>query len=140
MKITGTSQELPWISFEPVPHDISNASDDRYNIMRSITIKAYPHLLSFCRFLPIDLFDLIKWQKLNDICHATCACKFAWRSFNLTSQNQLKNVPIHRNRVISSIYIHTQSHTIRRVSRLPLIKTDNKLDMINVSIDKHWQK
>ncbi len=43
------------------------------------------------------------------------------------------------NRVILSLYIHTRSLMIQQMSCLSLIKTNNKPNMIDVSIDRRRQ-
>ncbi len=44
------------------------------------------------------------------------------------------------NHVISSIHIHTRSQTIWRMFCLASMKTDNYLDVIDLSINRHWRK
>ncbi len=66
------------------------------------------------------LFDL---SSINSIRRVKIKIYFSYQNW--------KNYANTSNSVILSIYIHNQSHTIQRMSSLPSINTDKKLDMID---------
>ncbi len=79
---------------------------------------ACPHILKFPKI------NSIRQGKINEQVAAE-----NWKSRTTTS-----------NPVILSIYIHTHSHTIWQMACLPLMKTENKLYVIDVLINWRWQK
>ncbi len=102
-------------------------------------------VFTLTRSLSIDTFDSIKRHKSHNLRVHTYSTILRLILFDELKSVfilviKTKNCSNTSNGVILSIYIHTRSHTIQQKSCVPLIKTNNKPDLIGVLIDKRWQK
>ncbi len=99
------------------------------------------HIHSIFVASSIDTFDSIKRQEQHKSRNLFVHTYSAFLQLILFDKLKLAFILVIATlkRVISSIYTRIWSHMIRRMSFLPLIKT-NKPETLNVSINKHRQK